>query len=245
MPPPRTNSAPEPRPPDSGTPRCPAVPLVPGLDRRPAAPWPRPDPAAVRLFAVPESAPPYDHDTVPAGEAAAGGGTAAAGASPPGDSTAAAGATPPGDSTAAAGATPPGDSAAQGTAPADDTAADSSPPGGTGAGDGAWPSRFAQVLAETLAGSRSQGQIAPWTSGQARRRLRQLGPMLAAGTVPRVRRVVTSYPAAGVVEMTVVVGFGPRVRALAVRLERAGPRRPCPGRDATGARWVCTAIEAA
>jgi hypothetical protein len=111
-----------------------------------------------------------------------------------------------------------------------------------------WPSQFAQVLAETLAGSRSQGQIAPWTSDQARRRIRQLGPMLAAGATPRVRRVMTSHPAAGVVEMTVIVGCGPKVRALAVRLERDGRRgaRPAPdARQAGAARWICTAVEAA
>ncbi len=108
-----------------------------------------------------------------------------------------------------------------------------------------WPSQFAQVLAETLAGSRSQGQIAPWTTDQARRRIRQLGPMLAAGAAPRVRRVMTSRPATGVVEMTVIVGCGPKVRALAVRLEQDGPHRASPGRDAKASRWVCTAVEAA
>src|SRR5580693_5493120 len=108
-----------------------------------------------------------------------------------------------------------------------------------------WPSQFAQVLAETLAGSRPQGQITPWTTDQARRLIRQLGPMLAAGPVPRVRRVLASQPAEGVVEMTVVVGCGPRIRALAVRLEQDRPHRAGRGRDASTAGWVCTAIEAA
>jgi len=51
--------------------------------------------------------------------------------------------------------------------------------------------------------------------------------------------------------MTVIVGFGPRVRALAVRLEREAPRLSGPGRDgppepgAEAARWICTAVEAA
>jgi len=123
-------------------------------------------------------------------------------------------------------------------------------------GPAPWPSQFAQVLAETLAGSRPQGQIRPWTSDQARRRIRQLGPRLAADVQPRVRRIMTSRPAAGVVEMTVIVRFGPRTRVLAVRLERdqpppAGPRRegpyraPGPDPDAAAARWLCTAIEAA
>jgi hypothetical protein len=108
-----------------------------------------------------------------------------------------------------------------------------------------WPSQFAQVLAETLAGSRPQGQITPWTTDQARRLIRQLGPMLAAGPAPRVRRVLASWPAEGVVEMTVVVGCGPRTRALAVRLEQDGSHRAQRGRDAGAAGWVCTAVEAA
>src|ERR1700691_1133102 len=108
-----------------------------------------------------------------------------------------------------------------------------------------WPSQFAQVLAETLAGSRPQGQITPWTTDQARRLIRQLGPMLAAGPVPRVRRVLASQPAEGGVEMTVVVGCGPRIRALAVRLEQERPHRAGRGRDTSTAGWVCTAIEAA
>ncbi len=84
-----------------------------------------------------------------------------------------------------------------------------------------WPSQFAQVLAETLAGSRPPSQIAPWTTEQARRRIGQLGPMLATAHRPRVRRLIVTSPAGGVLEMAVIVGMGTRVRALAVRLERA------------------------
>jgi len=111
-----------------------------------------------------------------------------------------------------------------------------------GAGAGEWPSQFAQALAETLAGARSPQQMTPWTTQQARRRIRQLGPMLRAEQRPRVRRVLTSAPAAGVVEMTVIVGIGPRIRAIAVRLERTGPERD---RPACERPWLCTAIEAA
>jgi hypothetical protein len=118
-------------------------------------------------------------------------------------------------------------------------------PGGGKAAAAGWPSQFAQVLAETLAGSRPHGQITPWTTDQARRLIRQLGPMLGAGPVPRVRRVLASQPAEGVVEMTVVVGCGPRIRALAVRLEQDRPHRAGRGHDASAAGWVCTAIEAA
>ncbi len=111
---------------------------------------------------------------------------------------------------------------------------------GPGAGGG-WPSQFAQVLAETLAGSRPARQLTPWTTEQARRRIRELGPMLATDQRPKLRRVMTSAPAAGVLEMTAVVGFGPRVRVLAVRLEREASR---PYRQ-RGSTWCCTAIESA
>jgi hypothetical protein len=217
-----------------------------------------PQAVPVRLSAVPDSAPPYDKDRmtmsaahagqaspgagVPADRAPASGSPAANGTASP-DSTGAADRTGAADGTAAVGSAGAADSTDPvGSAGAAEGAA---AVGSAGAAD-AWPGQFAQVLAETLAGSRTQGQIVPWTSDQARRRIRQLGPMLAAGTVPRVRRVVTTFPAAGVVEMTVVVGFGPKVRALAVRLERDGPRRLHPGHHVAAApRWVCTAIEAA
>src|SRR5262249_56429449 len=98
-------------------------------------------------------------------------------------------------------------------------------------GDGSvpgWQSRFAQVLAETLAGSRPPRQIRPWTTQQAREHIERLGPRMASVQRPRVRRVVTYRPASDVLEMAVVVGFGSRVRALAVRLERSAA---CPSAD--------------
>jgi Family of unknown function (DUF6459) len=98
-------------------------------------------------------------------------------------------------------------------------------PGQSLAVSGAWPSKFAQVLAETLAGSRPPDQIVPWTTEQTRRRIGQLGPLLATAHRPRVRRLLVMSPASGVLEMTVIVGLGPRVRAVAVRLERAGKRQ--------------------
>ena len=125
------------------------------------------------------------------------------------------------------------------------------------------------MLAETLAGSRPADQIMPWTTEQARRRISQLGPVLATAYQPRVRRVIVSSPASGVLEMTVIVGLGSHVRAVAVRLERASTRPPSepsahggtrptqPGRPwrsdnraanrrpASSSEWLCTAIEAA
>jgi hypothetical protein len=121
----------------------------------------------------------------------------------------------------------------------------SAAPGDGQAATAGWPGQFAQVLAETLAGSRPPRQITPWTTEQARRHIKELGPLLAVGQRPQVRRVVTSSPVADVVEMTAVVTFGPKIRARAVRLERDDARGPRPGRDARTARWLCTAVEAA
>ena len=111
---------------------------------------------------------------------------------------------------------------------------------------GRWPSQFAQVLAETLAGARPASQMTPWTTERARAHIRRLGPLLAAGQRPRVQRVLTSRPAVDdVVEIAVIVGFGPRTRALAARLERASPQAATPGRPGRQARWLCTAVESA
>jgi Family of unknown function (DUF6459) len=109
--------------------------------------------------------------------------------------------------------------------------------GGDGSARPAWPSQFAQVLAETLAGSRPPRQLTPWTTERARGHIRRLGPLLAASQEPRIRRIVACTPSSGVVEMAVVVRFGPRVRALALRLER--------GDSSHVTAWQCTAIEAA
>jgi Family of unknown function (DUF6459) len=212
------------------------VPMLPTRLRQPGSPAPLPDSVAVRQLAVPDPAPPYD-DELPAGGLAAADptgqdhdGNAA------GDAAAAARRLGPDSGPEQPDHQPGGPDAGSGPGPCD-------PPGGPRQPDpaGRWPSQFAQVLAETLAGSRPAQQLTPWTTEQARSRIRQLGPMLATDQRPRVRRVMTSAPAAGVLEMTAVVGFGPRVRVLALRLER-GQARPY-RRD--GGRWRCTAIESA
>jgi hypothetical protein len=116
-------------------------------------------------------------------------------------------------------------------------------PGGAGA-TAAWPRQFAQVMVEILAGVRPQRQIVPWTTDRVRAQIRHLGPALAADRRPRIRRVVTSRPTASVVEMTVVVSFGPRSRALAMRLEYVAARQGAPGLTGRPARWLCTELEA-
>jgi len=214
----------------------------PGCPNAPGGHRPLPDPAAVRLCLVPDSAPPYD-DEVPSGEPDKGRQTS----SSPATGEPATGRPVEGR--------PVSGRPATATAPA-------------------WPGRFAQVLAETLAGSRPPRQIEPWTTQQAREHIHRLGPHMASVQRPRIRRVVTYRPASDVMEMAVVVGFGPRVRALAVRLERsascppadadgsAGPRAPVSsgrptvsdgvpgqgepaGHGEPAGRWVCTAVEAA
>jgi len=215
MTPPPPTSASKPRPRVRGSGDRAVLPLVPGFERVPGRTRPLPDAAAVRLVVVPDSAPPYDDR-----RAVAPAGLPESPEPPRADER---------PKVSSPGAPAPGRNRGR---------------GGEAAAAG-WPSQFAQVLAETLAGSRPQGQITPWTTEQARRLIRQLRPMLAAGPVPRVRRVLTTRPAEGVVEMTVVVGCGPRIRALAVRLEQDRLRQAGRGRDASAAGWVCTAIEAA
>ena len=206
----------------------------PGCPNAPGGHRPLPDPAAVRLCLVPDSAPPYD-DEVPSGEPDRGRDTSGPATGEPVEGRPVRGKPVRGKPTTGRPATA--------TAPA-------------------WPSRFAQVLAETLAGSRPPRQIEPWTTQQAREHIHRLGPRMASAQRPRIRRVVTYRPASDVLEMAVVVGFGPRVRALAVRLERstacptagsgesAAPGGPASRGGATGhgepaLRWVCTAVEAA
>jgi len=199
-------------------------PLLPPFPRQPARRRrrPLPDAVAVRRVPLPESAPPYDDHQAHAGHLRLA-------------------RRPPGEARAPGEADQPG-APGRPTAAARRLAQPWTGPPVPAAHAGEWRSQFAQALAETLAGSRAPGQLAPWTTEQARKRIRQLGPMLQAGQRPRVRRVITSAPDSGVIEMTVIIGVGERVRALAVRLERTSPRRGQPER---AQQWRCTAIEAA
>ncbi len=223
----------------------------PGCPNAPGGRRPLPDLAAIRLCRVPDSAPPYDQDAV-AGEPGAerlpvwmahrGAQAGEPGGTEPG-------LIEPGHPQERGprcgepqGRRPgqrEGPSARDGApgAPWQHAAVPGAPP--------VWQSRFAQALAEALAGSRPPRQMVPWTTEEALDRIQRLGPRLASAQRPRVRRVLTSWPAEGVMELAVVVGFGPRVKALAVRLERAPPR-PAAGRgEPPPGRWVCTAVEAA
>ena len=122
-------------------------------------------------------------------------------------------------------------------------------PGQSTAGQGtagqatALPRKFAQVIVEILAGSRPLRQTVGWTTDRVRAQIGDLTQVLASDQRPRIRRVVTSQPAASVVEMTVVVTFGARSRALAMRFEHMPARQPRPGLPARPARWLCTELE--
>jgi hypothetical protein len=105
-----------------------------------------------------------------------------------------------------------------------------------------WPRQFAVALAEALAGVRPLQQILPWMSRRGGIHLHRLRPLFRNGHRPRVLRVLTATPSRDVIELTVIVATGPRTRALAVRLERAG--RPT-GQGKLTPRWLCTDIESA
>jgi Family of unknown function (DUF6459) len=109
---------------------------------------------------------------------------------------------------------------------------------------GAWLRRLAVVIVEVLAGVRPDRQLVPLATDRVRARIRGLVPLLACDRRPRIARIVTSRPAARVAEMTVVVHFGVRSRALAMRFEHVAARPASPGWPARPARWLCTAIEA-
>jgi Family of unknown function (DUF6459) len=198
---------------------------------------------ALRVAAVPDGAPPYDCETHGAGcpairDAAwasldAGSPAPMAAARAPSLAAASQAATPQ----AAVSQTAVSQTAVSQTAAIPGT----SPAAGMTAG---WPRQFAQVVVETLAGVRPARQILPWTTDRARAQLRRLGPLLVCDRRPKIQRVVTSRPTARVVEMTVVVNFGVRTRALAMRFEHVAGRQAAPGLPARPARWLCTEIEA-
>jgi hypothetical protein len=109
----------------------------------------------------------------------------------------------------------------------------------------AFATKFAQVLVESLAGTRPPRQLASWTTERAKSRIQRMGPLLAAGHRPQLRRVVAHHPAPDVIEMTIIIAVGPRTRALAIRLQHFPPPRTAPSQPRRPGKWICTDIEAA
>ncbi len=215
----------------------------------PEPPAPAPAPAApatvaadladlpeLRLIAVPDAAPPYDceiHGAVcPARRDMSGAEPRGTGqpAAPAASAPAADSVSPAGSGSAAGSASATGSAARAGSSAADVAAA--------------WPGHFAQVVVEILAGARSTRQIIPCTTDRVRAQIGHLVPLLASDQRPRIQRIVASRPAARVVEMTVVVSFGPRSRALAIRCEHLPARPAAPGLPPRPARWLCTELVA-
>ena len=186
-------------------------------------------PVHVRLVNVPDAAPPYDCQVHGAQCPAPVGQTVAAMAD-----VGPAGLAPPAALGPPAALAPPVALAPRSVAPL----AVAVDPGG------AWPRRLAVVIVEVLAGVRPDRQLIVLATDRVRARIAGLAPLLACDQRPRITRIVTSRPAARVVEITVVANFGPRCRALALRGEHMAARPTAPGRPARPARWLCTAIEA-
>ena len=184
-----------------------------------------PGPSGLRLIAVPAGWPPYDCETH--------GGSCRV-------TRELAAPDPHVGSLAREPAGPPGLTARPPARPAPPAA----PAPGTAGPAHAWPRQFAQVIVEVLAGSRPPRQIIPWTTDRVRAQVDGLTRLLASDQRPRLRRIMTSQPAVSVVEMTMVIGFGPRSRALALRFEHRPARPDAPGLPARPARWICTEIEA-
>jgi uncharacterized protein DUF6459 len=189
----------------------------------------------LRLVAVPNGWPPYDCET----HGAACSATAAEAVRQPPRPVAAGGASSARNAVSAFPGPTTGTGAAEaGSAPGPNGEAGHAP--GLSA---AWPRQFGQVLVEILAGCRPAKQLTPWATERVRAQIDLLSCAADAEQRPRIRRVMTSRPTAGVVEMTMVVGFGSRSRALAMRFEHVPARSPVPGRPGRPARWLCTEIE--
>jgi hypothetical protein len=128
--------------------------------------------------------------------------------------------------------------------------------------------RLAEAVVDVLLERRPLEQMRRWLSRDVAGQLMPESPGRAIGAqgtaggpadalaaaerrVPRfasrsmIRSVRLHQPAAGIVESTVVVQDGPRVRAVALRFEQSAPATP--GRHGTakpgGFDWLCTALQ--
>lgn len=111
------------------------------------------------------------------------------------------------------------------------------PPDPTG-----WAGRLVQAVVEVIGGDRPAAQLVRWTTAPVYADLQQRGRVQASGSRPArlgltprttrsvVRSVRVHEPRPGVAEVCAVVWRGGRARAIALRLE------------ATGTRWLCTAL---
>jgi hypothetical protein len=108
--------------------------------------------------------------------------------------------------------------------------------------EAAWARQLAQAIIEAIAGTRPLRQVLPATTERVQAQIKRLTPLLRADGGARIRRILTSQTGAGVVEVTVIAGFGPRTRALAMRFEHVPARATAPGLPSRPARWLCTDV---
>lgn len=106
-----------------------------------------------------------------------------------------------------------------------------------------WAARFAQAAVEIVGGDRPVAQLVRWTSERVFAELERRSQLVsrAGGALPGTRRIQpvrprvhtvhTCFLGPDVIESAVHLRYGPRSRAIALRLER------------TSDRWVCTALE--
>lgn len=108
-----------------------------------------------------------------------------------------------------------------------------------------WALTFGQASVEAVHGDRPVSQLLRWTTPAVHRELAYRARVIAQATLrqagghgqrrpavrPQVRQARLCFVDAGVAEVAVTVQYGPRVRALAARVELQGER------------WICTALE--
>lgn len=109
--------------------------------------------------------------------------------------------------------------------------------------EAAWARPFAQAIIETVAGTRPFRQLISVTTEGVQAQLKRLIPVLRTDGEVRLRRVLASRTGADVVDVTVIAGFGPRTRALAMRFEQVPARPAAPGLPPRPARWLCTDVD--
>ena len=106
--------------------------------------------------------------------------------------------------------------------------------------------RLAEAVVDVLLERRPVEQMRRWLS-------RDVAGLLTAPGTRRgparfaarsmIRSVRLHQPAAGIVETTVVVQDGTRVRAVALRFEQAVPSAPVSAQGRCGFDWLCTALQ--
>jgi hypothetical protein len=99
---------------------------------------------------------------------------------------------------------------------------------------------LARAAMEVLCGNRTPAQLAGWATPSALRELAMHSAAIAEPGRIRSLRAVRVGPAA--VEVVLVVECGPRVRAMALRMQGVTvPARPG-NRHAPGPRWLATSM---